>query len=175
MLSTPLTCCLARRSDGLLESFCVCADIGSLQQDFRWGDVGNWARAKSANVITPIITVRIAITIAQSSVYEKSRHGLRLSVPCTAWVLRLRLLLPSLRQTATTCSPRFQPGCDHPKVPTLGPTATARSRATVIGADDSHLVRSLLLIHCRLRHQRAPSCFRLAPECARTGGSQQIS
>ncbi len=61
-------------------------------------------------------------------------------------------------------------------VPTVGPTCYGAELRTVIGADHGDLIRSLLLIHCRLRHQersRDASGWRLNARVL--AGPQQIS
>ena len=78
--------------------------------------------------------------------------------------------------TATTRSPGFRPGGDHPERAHCRPDLHGTELHPIIGADDSDLIRSLLLIHCRLRHQQRSlniSGWRLNARVL--AGPQQIS
>jgi hypothetical protein len=70
----------------------------------------------------------------------------------------------------------LQPGGDHPERAHCRPDLHGTELRPIIGADDSDLIRSLLLIHCRLRHQQRSlniSGWRLNARIL--AGSQQIS
>src|SRR5580692_2508985 len=118
---------------------------------------GNWATGSVAIVITPTMTVRIAITIATI--------GRRMKKFAMLALLRF-FVRRGIHQFAFFCLVLtshhdaffgLQPGCDHPERAHSRPDFHATDLRAAIGADDSDLIRSLLLIHRRLRHHQCSS------------------
>src|SRR5689334_19306394 len=113
---------------------------------------GNCAIGKSAIVIAPTMTVRIAITIATMG--RRMKKLAIISAPrflCTAWIHQFAFFcfLCANRHDAFS---RLQARCDHPERAHSRSDLYRAELCAVVGPDHSYLIGSLLLIHGRLWH-----------------------
>src|SRR5690348_3733316 len=104
---------------------------------------GNCAIGKSAIVIAPTMTVRIAITIATMGRRMKKLAilaPLRFFVRC--WIHNFAISC-FLCAGGNDSFSRFQAGCDYPKRANSRPDLNHTELRAVVGADHSYLIGSL--------------------------------